>query len=151
MFHVYLKRICIPILLNRMSYICLLGLLVYCCSVAKSCPTLCNPLDCSLPGFPVLHYLPEFAQTHVHWISDAIQPSHCLLPPLLLPSVFLSIRVLSNEFTLCIRWSKYQSFSFSNSPSNEYSELIFFRIDWFRINWFKRLSIIFSSTTVWKY
>ena len=138
-------------LLNRMSYICLLGLLVYCCSVAKSCPTLCNPLDCSLPGFPVLHYLPEFAQTHVHWISDAIQPSHCLLPPLLLPSIFLSIRVLSNEFTLCIRWSKYQSFSFSNSPSNEYSELIFFRIDWFRINWFKRLSIIFSSTTVWKY
>ena len=52
-----------------------------CCSVAKSCPTLCNPLNCSIPGFPVLHYLPEFAQTHVHWVSDAIQPSHPLSSP----------------------------------------------------------------------
>ena len=51
------------------------------CSVAKSCPTLCNPMDCSTLGFPVLHCLLEFAQTHVHWVSDAIQPSHPLLPP----------------------------------------------------------------------
>ena len=53
----------------------------YCCSVAKSCLTLCDPMDCSMPGFPVLHYLPEYAQTHVHWVSDAIQPSHPLSPP----------------------------------------------------------------------
>ena len=52
-----------------------------CCSVAQSCPTLCNPMDCSTPGFPVLHNLPEFAQTPVHWVSDAIQPSHYLLSP----------------------------------------------------------------------
>ena len=52
-----------------------------CCSITKSCPTLCNPMNCSTPGFPVLHYLPEFAQTHIHWVSDAIQPSHPLLPP----------------------------------------------------------------------
>ena len=51
------------------------------CSVPKLCLTLCDPMDCSMPGFPVLHYLPEFAQTHVHWVSDAIQPSHPLLPP----------------------------------------------------------------------
>ena len=53
----------------------------YCCSVAKLCLTLCEPMDCSMPGFPVLHYLPESAQTHVHWVSDAIQPSHPLSPP----------------------------------------------------------------------
>ena len=54
---------------------------ICCCSVIKSCPTLCNPMDCSTPGFPVLHHLPEFAQTHVHWVSDALQPSHPLSPP----------------------------------------------------------------------
>ena len=59
-----------------------------CCSVTKSCPTLCDPMDCSTPGFPVLRCLPEFAQTHVLWVGDAIQPSHPLLPPLLLPSIF---------------------------------------------------------------
>ena len=82
---------------------------------------------------------------------ESVMPSTCLIvcyPLLLLPSSFPSIRVLSNEFTLCIRWSKYQSFSFSNSPSSEYSGVIFFRIDWFRINWFKRLSRIFSSTSL---
>ena len=52
----------------------------YCCSVAKSCPTLCDPVDCSTPGFPVLHHLPEFDQIHVHWVHDAIQPSHTLSP-----------------------------------------------------------------------
>ena len=83
----------------------------------------------STPGFPVLHYLPEFTQTHVHWVGDAIQPSHPLLPPLLLPAIFPSIEVLSNESALHIRWSKYWSFSFSISPSNEYSGLISFRTD----------------------
>ena len=92
---------------------------------------LCDPMDCSTPGFPVLHYLPEFAQTHVHWVGDAIQPSHPLSPLLLLPSVFPILRVFSNELALCIRWPKYWSFSFSISPSSEYSGLISFKIDWF--------------------
>ena len=176
-------------------------------SVAQSCPTLCNPMDCSTPGLPVHHQLPELAQTHVHWVGDAIQPSQPLLSPfpisfhsslflvfegicqkinifisvqslshvrlfahpltaacqaslsnnnsrslsklmsiesvmpsnhlilccplLLLPSVFPSIRVFSNESVLPIRWPKYSSFTFSISPSNEYSGLISFRMDWF--------------------
>ena len=94
--------------------------------VAQSCSVLCDPMDCSTPGFPVLHILPEFAQTHVHQISDAIQLSH-----LLLPSIFPSIRVFSRESVLCIRWPKNWSFSFSISSTNEYSGLISFRIDWF--------------------
>ena len=65
----------------------------FCCSVTQSCPTLCNPKHCSTPGFPVLHHLLEFAQTHVHSISDVIQPSHPLCPLLLLPSIFPIIRV----------------------------------------------------------
>ena len=81
----------------------------------------------STPGFPVLHYLPEFAQTHVHWVGDDI----LCHPLLLLPSVFPSNRVFSKESTLPIRWPKYWSFSFSISPSNEYSGLISFQIDWF--------------------
>ena len=105
---------------------------MYCsCSITKSCSTLCNPMDCSTPGFPVHHQLLEFAQTHVHWVDDAIQPSHPLLPLLLLPSIFPNIRVFSNEMALAIRWPKYWSLSFSISPSNEYSGLISFRIDWF--------------------
>ena len=82
------------------------------------------------PGFPVLHHLPEFAQTHVHWVRDTIQPSHPLSPPSLLPSNFPSIRVFSNELALHIRWPKHWSITFSISPSNEYSGLISFRIDW---------------------
>ena len=89
-------------------------------------------MDCSTPGFPIHHQLPKLAQTHVHQVTDAIQPSHPLCCPLLfLPSIFPSIRVFSNESALHIRWPKYRSFSFSISPSNEYSGLIFFRIDWF--------------------
>ena len=102
-------------------------------SVAQLCPTLCDPMDYSMLGFPVLHQLPEFAQTHVHQVSDAIQPSHPLLSPSPLPSIFPSIRVFSNELALCIRWPKYWSFSFNISPSNEYSGLISFRIDWFHL------------------
>ena len=78
---------------------------------------------------PVLHYLLEFAQIHVHWVSDAIQPSHPLLCPSSRALNLLSIRVFSNESALLIRWPKYWSFSFSISPSNEYSVLISFRID----------------------
>ena len=94
-----------------------------CChSVTKLCPTLCDPMDCSTPGFPVLHYLPEFAQSHVHWGGDAIQPSRPLLPPFLLPSILLSLKIFSNELTPHIRWPKY--WSFSVSPSSEYLGLV---------------------------
>ena len=84
-------------------------------------------MDCSTPGLPVLHQLLELSQTHVHQVGDATQPSH---PLLLLSSTFPSIRVFSKESVLCIRWPKYWSFSFSISPSNEYSGLISFRIYW---------------------
>ena len=121
---------------SLLSWIPMLFVLVWiyffisCCSVTKSCLTLCDPINCSTPGFPVLHNLPEFAQTHYHWVGDAIQP-HLLLYHhlLLLPSVFPIIKVLSNELALCIRWSKY--WSFSNSLSKEYSGSITFWIDWF--------------------
>ena len=99
---------------------------VRCCSV---CLTLWNTMDCSKPGSPVHHQLAELAQTHV---MESVMPSNHLVlchPLLLLHSIFPSIRVFSNELALCIRWPKYWSFSIS--PSNEYSELISFRIDWF--------------------
>ena len=84
-----------------------------CCSVAQSCLTLCDPMDCSTTGFPILPYLPEFVQTHVHWVSDAIQPSHSLKPPSPPASVFPSIMVFSSELALHIKWLKHRSFSFS--------------------------------------
>ena len=92
-------------------------------SVAQSCPTLHDPTDCSTPGLPVHHQLPEFTQTHVQWV-DLCRPLLLLLP---IPP---SIRVFSNEWTLCMRWPKYWSFSFSISPSNEYSGLTSYRMDW---------------------
>ena len=97
-------------------------------SVLSDC--LCN-MDCSTPGFPVLHHLPELAQTRVHWVGDAIWPSYPLLSPST-PSFNLSQhQVFSNDLALCIRWPKYQSFSFSINLSNEYLGLISFRIGWF--------------------
>ena len=95
------------------------------CSV-QSCPTLCNAMDCNMPGFPVHHQLLELAQILVHQVSDTILC--CFL--LLLPSIFPSIRVFSKELVLHIRCPKYWSFSVSTNPSNEYSGLISFRIDW---------------------
>ena len=100
-------------------------------SVTQYCLTLCDPMDCSTPGFLVYHQLLEFTQTHVRQVGDATQTSHPLSSPSPLPSIFPSIRVFSNESVLCIRWPKYWSFSFSISPSNEYSGLISFKIDWF--------------------
>ena len=97
-----------------------------CCSVAKSCPTLCNPMDCSTPGFPVHPQLPEFAQTH--WVSDAIQPSYLLLPPSPLALNICQYQGLFQWVSSLIRWPKYWSFSIS--PSNEYSGFISFRMDW---------------------
>ena len=180
-----------------------------CCSVARLCPTLCDPMDCSMPVFPVFHCLLEFAQTLVHWVNGAIQPSHVLSyllfmtvmmwffssvqllshvrlfatpwteahqaslsitnsqslldlmsielmkpsnhlilcrPLLLLLSIFPSIRVFSSESVLHFRWPKDWRFSFSISPSNEYSVLMSFRI-----LQSKRLLRAFSNTTVQKY
>ena len=96
-------------------------------SVAQSCPTLCNPVNCSMPGLPVHHQRPEFTQTHVHRVIDAIQPSHSLF---LQPAIPHSIRVFSNESTLLMRWPKDWSFSFSTIPSKEIPGLISFRMDW---------------------
>ena len=119
--------------------------------VTQSCPTLCDPMDCSTPGLPVHHQLPEFTQTHVHWALQAslsitsfqslpklmsiesVMPSNHLIlccPLLFSPSIFPSIRVFSNESVLHIRWPKYWSFRFNISPSNEHSGLISFRMDW---------------------
>ena len=99
-------------------------------SVAQSCPTLCNPMGCSTPGHPVHHQLPEFTQTHVHQVGDATNHLILCRPLLLLPPIPPRIRVFSNESTLCMRWPKYWSFSFSISPSNEHPGLISFRMDW---------------------
>ena len=87
-------------------------------------------MDCSLPGFSVHYQLPELAQTHVHRVSDAIHHFILCRPLLLLPSIFPSIRVFSNESVLHMRWPKYWSSRFSISPSNEFSGLISFRFDW---------------------
>ena len=99
-------------------------------SVAQSCLTLWDPMNCSRPGLPVHHHVPESTQTHAHRVGDAI--NHLILchPLLLLPLVPPSLRVFSNESTLRIRWPKYWSFSFSISPSNEHPGLISLRMDW---------------------
>ena len=103
-----------------------LGVSVQFSSVTQSCPILYDPMNCSTPGLLVHHRLPEFTQTHVHRVGDAIHLILCC--PLLLPSIFPSIGIFSNESILGIRWPKYRSFSIS--PSNEYSGLISFRLDW---------------------
>ena len=98
-------------------------------SVTQSCPTLCDPMDCSMPCFPIHQYLPEYAQT----MSIVWMPSKYLIlcqPLLFLPSIFPSIRVFSKESVLRIRWPKNWSFSFNISPSNEHLGLISFRMGW---------------------
>ena len=119
-------------------------------SVAQSCPTLCNPMNHSMPGLPVHHQFPEFTQTHVHWVGDAIQPSFPLSSPSHPSLIPPSIRVFSNESTLCMRCPKYWSFSFSISPMNTQ--------DWSPLGWTgwislqsKGLSRVFSNTTVQKH
>ena len=99
-------------------------------SVNQSYPTLCNPMNRNTPGLPVHQQPPEFTQTHVHRVSDAIQPSHPCRHLLLLPPIPLSIRVFSNESTLHMRWPKYWSFSCSIIPSREIPGPISFRMDW---------------------
>ena len=103
--------------------VCVCVLLFFSCQIVW---TLCDFMHCSTSGFSVLHYLSQFAQTHVHWVSDAIQPSN-LLP--LLPSIFHSITIFLSESALHIRWTKYWSFGIS--PCSEYSGFISCRIDWF--------------------
>ena len=101
------------------------------CSVAQSCLTLYNPIDCSTPGLPVLHHVLELLK---FTFTESVMPSNHLIlwrPLLLLPSIFPSIRVFTNESSLCIRWPKYWSFSFSISSSNQYLRLLNIRIDWF--------------------
>ena len=99
-------------------------------SVPQSCPTLCDPMNCSTPGLPVHHQLLEFTQTHIHLVSDAIQPSHPLSSPFPPPPIPPCIRVLSNESNLRMRWPKYLSFSLSIIPFKEHPGLISFRMDW---------------------
>ena len=120
-------------------------------SVAQSCPTLCDPMNRSMPVLPVHHQLPEFTQTHVHQVSDAIQPSHPLSspsPPAPNPSQHHSF---SNESTLRMRWPKYWSFSFSIIPSKEIPGLISFRMDWLDLLPVQGTLKVFSNTTVQKH
>ena len=120
-------------------------------SVAHLCLTLCEPMVCSMPGVPVHCQLPEVVK--LMSIESVMPSNHLILcqPLLIPPSIVPSIRVFSNESALRIRWPKYWSLSFSISPSNEYSGLIFFRIDWLDLLQFKRLSQVFSNTTVQKH
>ena len=122
-----------------------------CSSVAQPCPTVCDPMDCSTLGFPGHHQLLELAQTHIHQVSDAIQPSHPLSSPFPLPSIFPSIRVFSNESVLCIRWPKF-------GVSASASVLSMNIQDWLPLGWTgwislqsKGLSRVFSTTTVQKH
>ena len=117
-------------------------------SEAQLCPTLCNTMDCSMPGLPVHHQLPKIAQTHVHWVNDAIQPSHPLSSPSPPPSIFPSIRVFSNESVLHIRWPKYWSFSFSISSFNGWFPLGFTSLISLQS---KGLSRVFFNTTLRKH
>jgi len=106
-----------------------------------------GPMDCSTPGFPIIHHLPELAQTHVHWVGDAIQPSHLLSSPSSPVFNLSQHQGLSNDSAHPIRWPKYWNFSFNISPSNEHSGLISFRMDWLDLLQSKGLSRVFSNTT----
>ena len=114
--------------------------LVQLSSVTQLCLNLCNPLNCSMPGFPDHHQLLELTQIHVHCVGDATNHLIICHSLLLLPSIFPSIRVFSNESAHYIKWPKYWSFSFSVSPTNEYSGLISFRIYWLDLLLSKGLS-----------
>ena len=128
------KSLFLIIVINGFEHFIKVGIMLlssvkFMMSVAQSCPTLCDPMNCSMPGLPVCHQLPEFTQAHVHWVCDAIQPSHPLSSPSP-PALNLSHHQgLFNESVLCIRWPKYCSFSFNISPSNEHPGLISFRMD----------------------
>ena len=118
-------------------------------SVAQLCLTLCDPMDCSMPCFPVHHQLPECTQP-MSIVSVMLSNHLILCHPLLLPSIFPSIRVFSNESALCIRWPKYWNFGFNISPSNGHPGLICFRMDWLDLLAVQGTlkSLFFSNTTV---
>ena len=118
--------------------------------MANLCPTLCDPTDYSMPGFPGLHYLQQFAQIHVHWVRDPIQASHPL--SLSSPPTF-NLFPASGSFPMSqlFRWPKYWSFSFSISPSDEYSRLISFRMDWLDLLEVQGNLKSLLHTTVWKH
>ena len=120
-------------------------------SVIQSCPTLCHPMNRRMPGLPVHHQHLESTQTHVHWVCDAIQPSHPLSSPAP-PALNLSQHqgFFSNESAFRIKWPNYWSFSFSISPTNEHPRLISFRMDWLDLLAVQGLSRVFSNTTVQK-
>ena len=125
------------------------GFVCFCCSsFAQLCLTLCDPTDYSTPGFPVLHYLPELAQTHVHFLSDGIQPSHTLSPSSPPAFIFPSIRVSSNESAVHIRWPRFFGASASVFSMNSQS--------WFTLGLTGLISLlskglsVFVKTTVWK-
>ena len=122
-------------------------------SVIQSCSTLCDPMDCSTPGFPVHHQLPSLLKL---MSIELVMPSNHLIfctPLLLLPSIFPSIRVFSKESALRITWPKYWSFSFSISASNEYSGLVFLKVDWFDLlavqGTLRSLHQFFGSLSLW--
>ena len=122
-----------------------------CCSVTQSCPSLCDPMDCSTPGFPVLHHLPELAQTHMHWVGDAVQPSYLLLspsPPVFnLPQHQGFFKWVSSSHQV----AKVLEFWFQQQSFKQYSGLTFFRMDhWISLP-FKGLSRVFSNTIVQKH
>ena len=118
-------------------------------SSVQSCLILRDPMDHSIPGLPVHHQLPEFTQTHPHWVHDAIQPSHPLSSPIP-PALNLSQhQSLSNKSTFCIRWPKYWSFSFDFSPSMNTKGLI--SLGWTGWISLRRDSQVFSNTTVQKH
>ena len=120
-------------------------------SIAQSCVTLCDPTKHSMPGLPVHHQLLEPTQTHVHWVSDAIQPSHPLSSPSP-PALNLSQHQgLLNESSLHIRWPSNWSFSVNISSSNEHPGMISFRMDWLDLLAVKGFSRVFSNTTVQKH
>ena len=127
------------------------ALATICCSVTQLCPTHCDRMDCSMLGFPILHYLSELLKL----ISiKSKTPSNYLIlccPFLLLPSIFPRIRVFSNELALPIKWPKYWSFSFSISPSSEYSGLISWGLTGLISLLSKGPSRVFSNTTIWKH
>ena len=128
----------------------MIHLLISCRSVTQLCPTVCDPMNCSTPGLPVPHHFPMFVQVHVLWISDAIQPSHLLM--LSSPALYLlQHQGLFQRVDCSHWWPKYWSFSFSISPSNEYSGLISLRLTSLIFLLSKGLSEFFSSTTVWRH
>ena len=100
-------------------------------SVTQSCPTFCDSMECSMTSLPIPHILLEFPQVHIHCICDAMQPSHPLTSSSTSALSLSSIRDFSSESSVCVRWWNSWSFSFSISPSSEYSGLIFLKIDWF--------------------